>query len=393
MKINYFSKLFQFLFELFNKKSIKTNNSLLKEALYGKVKSIKIMQYNISEKFGKINKDTINLSTISVGDNSGHVNLKIFFDKAGESKEYNWYDSNDELDKKSLYKNKNQLYSEWATYDSNGDISTLNITEFDNNGTKTQSKHYNSKGNLDYIFKYNKKGHFIELTYYNSEGRIRDTKTYKYNENGKKTEEKHFEPNEKGTLQLKLTFELTYDKKRNLIREFRYYPNGFIFYEQNYKYDTNNNLIEHIDHFKDKYFFKYDLNGKEIEKIWYRHMLDDKLLKTFTTKYNEIGKQIENATHNSEGILILKETYKYDENGNKTCYLKFEPDRGVDFKILYKYDNNGYVIESKQINSEGESNYENTFKFKFDKKNNWTERIKFEYGHPKYMIERIIEYY
>lgn len=395
MKTFYFTKFFQFLNSLFFKKinnSNKTKSRFINEELYGKVKSIRIMNYNIADKFGEIIKDIIRINSLTIGDEYYNANMKIFFNKNGEGLEYNWYDSDGELESKQKY-NKKDLYDEYTFYNSKGDITEMSKTEYDDKGTKIHSKHYNSEGNLDYIFKNNEKGQNIEFTNYNSNGTVRDLNTYKYNEYGKQTEKKTYEPDENGTLQLKYTFDLVYDEKRNLIRESRYYPNGYIFYEHNYKYDDNNNLLEHIDHFQDKYIFKYDINGKEIEKIWYRHQLGNKLLKTFKSKYDENGNKIENITYNSEGNLIFKETYKYDENGNIICYTKFEPDRGYDFKISYKYDINRNVIQSKHLNSEGNSNYENTFKFKFDKKNNWIERIKYEYGRPKYMIERNIEYY
>ena len=71
--------------------------------------------------------------------------------------------------------------------------------------------------------------------------------------------------------------------------------------------------------------------------------------------------------YNSDGSLRSKDTYKYDEKGNK--------------------------IEENMYNSDGSLRSKYTYKYEFDKQGNWIKKIEFKDGIPEYILERQYEYY
>ena len=65
----------------------------------------------------------------------------------------------------------------------------------------------------------------------------------------------------------------------------------------------------------------------------------------------------------------------------------------LDTKHTYKYDEKGNIIEEKIYHSDGRFGNTYTYKYEYDKNNNWTQRIKYKNTIPRRITERIIEYY
>lgn len=106
--------------------------------------------------------------------------------------------------------------------------------------------------------------------------------------------------------------------------------------------------------------------------------------------YNEKGNKIEENYYNSNGSLIYKNTYKYDENGNKIEECHYE-DGSLDKKYTYEYDENGNKMEENWYNSD--VSLDKKYTYEYDKNNNWIQEVEYENNKPIQITERIIEYY
>lgn len=217
-------------------------------------------------------------------------------------------------------------------------------------------------------------------------------------------------------------FYILYDKEGNIIKD-NYYTNGRsskpkdirnydnkVKLDSVYEYKSNNNL-------DNNYIFKYDDRGNNIEGIWYKsdgslddrytYKYDDKgnkveykeynsdgiLEEEYTWKYNDNGNIIEKYRYNFDGKLEKEYTWKYDDNGNLVEFNIYNSDGKLEEYIILEYDDNGNLVEDIWYNSDGSIYKKYTYKFKFDKKNNWIERIEYIDDTPNSIIEREIEYY
>ena len=158
-----------------------------------------------------------------------------------------------------------------------------------------------------------------------------------------------------------------YDEKGNKIEE--------------YHYDEDGNLSS-----KDTY--EYDEKGNNIERNWYDS--DGRLGYKLIYKYNEKGNIIEENYYDSNGSLSYKTTYKYDKKGNKIEDNSYDSDGSLNSKTTYKYDEKGNMIE---YNTDGRFGEKYTYKYEYDKNNNWIQQVTYEDNKPIQITERIIEYY
>ena len=157
------------------KNNFKKKNSIEERNLFGKVKSIRSMEYDVVDKFGDIQKVNISFSI--------RFNNYEIFNKEGNVIEYNGYNSDGSLDDKYIYKyddNGNRIESNG--YNSDGSLKSKFIDKYDDNGNKIEYIRYNSDGFLDWksISKYDDKGNRIESIEDNSNGSLNYTLSYDY---------------------------------------------------------------------------------------------------------------------------------------------------------------------------------------------------------------------
>ena len=146
-------------------------------------------------------------------------------------------------------------------------------------------------------------------------------------------------------------------------------------------YDSDGNLSS-----KDTY--EYDEKGNNIEKNNYDS--DGSLNSKTTYKYDKKGNKIEDNSYDSDGSLNSKTTYKYDEKGNNIEKNNYDSDGSLNSKTTYKYDEKGNMIE---YNTDGRFGEKYTYKYEYDKNNNWIQQVTYEDNKPIQITERIIEYY
>lgn len=117
-------------------------------------------------------------------------------------------------------------------------------------------------------------------------------------------------------------------------------------------YDEKGNLIELYDgSLRNKETFKYDENGNKIEWNFYKNY--DSLYFSETYQYDEKGNQIALRRICSSLIWNYNKTYKYDENGNQIELYSYNYDGVLTFKETNKYDDNENNIEKINYQSDG----------------------------------------
>ncbi|MFA5557000.1 MAG: hypothetical protein WCY06_00040 [Flavobacteriaceae bacterium] len=245
-------------------------------------------------------------------------------------------------------------------------ISSIKHIVYNEIGNETENRDYDSNGNTlkRRTFNYDEKGKRISQSVYNPKG-LEYKESYKYDEKGNQIEWSWYNSDGK----LKSKYPCKYDEKGNLIEQSRYNSYGELKWKHTYKYDEKGNEIEESRYDSDgeldlKYTSKYDEKGNKIEESKYNP--DGELVSKTTSKYDKKGNKIEWSIYNSDGELVSKHTYEYDEKGNLTAEYNES--------LLFGTHSKSYL-------------------YKYDKKNNWIEKIWFEDNIPKQITERKIVYY
>lgn len=211
------------------------------------------------------------------------------------------------------------------------------------------------------------------ITHFNPQGNITEeiafsnVRKYKYNKIGKLIEIKEYN---KGKCFSKDTYE--YDKKGNLVLKNNYFgPNEQFSYRYIYKYDEKDNLLK---------MSTYDPDGS-LNSYWmFNH----------DNAGNVIGLKTYDSNSNIGGII----SYRYDENNNRTEVAEFDKDSTVLRHGNYtEYDNHNNSIKDSSYSVYSEYANLSYYEYKYDKNNNWTERIHFKDNKAYKVTERVIEYY
>lgn len=166
----------------------------------------------------------------------------------------------------------------------------------------------------------------------------------------------------------------------------RWYPlleNGNSTYQQRkdsvfYKYLTGVNLYNKEHRLLNKKTFSTDLNNKP------------KLTEEISFEYDELGRKVKEINHIRNGYSV----YKYLDDTN----IVREGSSFYDGKLSYSYKytfKNNYIASLWYFNAYIGGSDESfvIFKYKFDKKGNWTEIIKNVDGKDLYKWIREIKYY
>lgn len=224
--------------------------------------------------------------------------------------------------------------------------SNFNIL-FDDKGRIIKEKYYKTSGELEITSNHSYNNTYMEETDESDlNGKIQIHRSYKYNSKGEKIESSSF---------------LIYDDGGN-------FNNKMIF-----TYNDKGNLIGW-----DVYTTKNKIN----------------LQRKSIYKYDDKGNQIENNMYTSKGIPAGKETYKYDEIGNITEQIYYNNDcKTIEKKLVFKYDKEGNVILKEQYQPTDKISKKWVYKYKYDKNNNWIERVDFENENAMFILERELEYF
>lgn len=243
-------------------KNLLKENDWIRYNSKGKVKSYKIINYEATIRFGKVEK-----GNRALGEPLDGQNQECIFDNNGKIKEINYFNIIGNLESKKIY-------------------------NYDEMGRNYETNVFNQEGKLieKYTTSYNKEGKIDLENTYDSSGIRWSTVTSEYNDRGLLKETKGF-----------------------------YGNNDYVFI--NFKYDNNNLLNEEIWNAKyswsdtlyhDVVKHKYNEKGKKIESIYTISGT------RFTYNYDEKGNVIEDYWFN-DGVNIEKSRnykYEYDKKGN-----------------------------------------------------------------------------
>lgn len=233
--------LFRLPFFLRKKQQVK--NNLEKEGLKGAVKSVRKITYDAEKKFGKImkgKKKECYINTFNI------INTLIIYNEKGNMIEWNSYNSDGSLDKKSTYEynaKKNEIT--WSKHNPDGSlVDGKYVIKYDAKGNGIEKSDYNSDGSLRYKIdiEYDDQGNETEGNSYNPDGSLKYKVIVKSDKRGKEIERSKY--NYKGNLKNKITYK--YDAKGDRIEENRYkYDGSFLLkYVYKYKFDKQGNWIE-----------------------------------------------------------------------------------------------------------------------------------------------------
>lgn len=285
----------------------KTQTVWEKDGLKGKIKEVRT--YSADESSDK--------------DTKGRLKKITKYDRNGTSKETCYYDSTENLNSKSIYK-----YDEYGICIENYSYEYKNPSKKDQNDSDftnidEEGRHY--------------------------KGGLAEKRTPTYDANGRIVEWTIYEYTDK---QL---------KKKHLTKE-------------TIKYDNQGNVVERKSNGKlgNRHTFKYDDHGNMIEKCFES---DGKLRRQYIYKFDNKG----NLTVEKEYIYFQKDKeesenfYKYDKKGNKIQSKKFFSSGGYPLIKTYKYDGNSNLIEAGVESRNISVNYKESYQY--DEKGNKTECI------------------
>ena len=141
-------------------------------------------------------------------------------------------------------------------------------------------------------------------------------------------------------------------------------------------------------------FVSESCSNEKIENDWTKDNLKGKVL-----SYSEFSYQAESQFGNiKKGKRERSSSYldyqkKFDEKGNVIKLNFYNSDGSLANKRSWEYDKNGNVIELNDYNSDGSAFEKETFKYEYDERGNWHTSIHSEGQTPKYILERVYEYY
>jgi hypothetical protein len=194
-------------------------------------------------------------------------------------------------------------------YAADGSIESTIACDYDKNNNLVLMNGVNADGtSFREVTSYDKNGNRLELYHYLPDGTYKFKKSFTHDSNGKEIEIDWYGH---GKLIAKVFY--VYDGE-NLIKETESSPKAELVYTWNYKYDTNNNLVEAVQIMPDNTIMK---------KIAYTFGNDNQLIK----KISYSGEEIENS-----------KTFEYNENGLLLFQSDFNPFGNISIKYRYTYE-------------------------------------------------------
>jgi YD repeat-containing protein len=217
---------------------------------------------------------------------------------------------------------------------------------YNEKGFKTITILYNPVSNapstLRYVYSYNDQGFIIEKNEKFDDQSNSYRFTYVYDDAGNLLEEYYYESDSIATT--KYVYE--YDEKGNRIGSKTYEPLDSLTHRRIFKYDGLQRRIETTlkdaeNNILRKWWFTYDKNNNLIEQKEYSGSNESTTKTTF--KYDKFGNTTETVFYDAEDEVELKFNYEYtyDTNGNwvKRVYSKNDVPSFILERIMEYYEN------------------------------------------------------
>jgi hypothetical protein len=266
----------------FSLKEKHKKNDLEQYGYRGTVKSVRMIDYLVEDKFGELIKTIKTIDLYVLFNSKGYRIQSIVYPNDIElnkpvSTEIHKYDDKEQMVEtitlkpdsslkiRTIYKydnNGNKIEECW--FDPDGSVSMKYFFIYGNNRNKSEERWCRADSSIvcKYIFKYDEKDNLIESDCVQPNGSLKSKKICKYDNNGNLLEENYIKP--EGNL------EIRYDNKGNMIERKSHKSDGSILEDCFFKNDNRGNEIEAnwlISKNSFKYTYKYDVRGNWIQKI------------------------------------------------------------------------------------------------------------------------------
>lgn len=191
-------------------------------------------------------------------------------------------------------------------------------------------------------------------------------------------------------------YELKYEnnKLKEIKKTENYKSNNLQLYPKNtslikYNYDDRNRLIEVAE---------YDKNGDNQRKVIYEYANNSEKIISKTIFEEQIVKEARTYEHENG---FVTESYKDDTfhfsnkiqlNENEKAISEEDISDKNGFLTLFYYDKFQNLIKQEQLNKLTKQKTIFEYKYKYDEKNNWTQKISIVNKKPEFIIERKIIY-
>lgn len=194
---------------------------------------------------------------------------------------------------------------------------------------------------------YDSYGTQISTKRYTNDVLTESTTTHATYVDGKLTERKTFYDN--GRLMSHFTYEYDSNGNPTAYIEYSVYKEGVESGRDTFIYDDQGKKIEQISVSYSidvtlHYYFTYDANGNEIEKVCYNNDVESSRWKTTY----DAQERILEVTYYSKGELISRGTHLYDEQGYRIGYESHNANGDLVFKSTITYE----LIEVSQEDAE-----------------------------------------
>ena len=246
---------------------------------------------------------------------------------------------------------------------------------------------YDTDARSSHISFYNKDGYVIKNTFLNEDGLNNSINSYEYSKN--KTIKKDIHS---ADLSLYSKTSYQYNDSMQLIKKIVFDDNGNIIETKKYKNNSNGNKIKITTYDKFNIMTSIEENTFDesfniIKKTIYNE--DREIIELIKVEILESKKKKIERHYDKDGELSKVLTFKNSNIKSKELY-KYDK---IIKKFIYEDDNYGNIYKNSIFKNNGDTIKIYSYEYKYDKKNNWIERVFFEDGKPIGITERKISYY
>lgn len=164
---------------------------------------------------------------------------------------------------------------------------------------------------------------------------------------------------------------------------------------RNMNFDSEGRLTETVHYWKhqvmQRELFTFGADGKlEGGEVY---GFEGALLGNYEIGLNELGKMVEQRLIAKDGKTLWRNTFAYDNNGNRTEHATYDTDGNLTGRTLTVYDVDGLLLSTETKGSDNSTAKKLTHDHEnFDSNGNWLRRIDRNNGKVVSMIEREINY-
>jgi YD repeat-containing protein len=262
-------------------------------------------------------------------DANGNVLVESKFDSDGELEEKNSYQ----------YESHGKLIEHVLLYAAE-DVTEKRILKRDDKGKLLEEiKYYGDDSGERTTYSYDEKENLVERKQYDEEGEFQSQETFSYDDKGSLTEHKKMDRN--GKVEEHRTF--SKNETDHTISENEFNASGTLVSKTMIKFDNAGKELSSVQTTADGKLISgattvYDEKGNVLEK-----QFKDFYSKTIRYSYDENNRCITNELFDGNGMLIRKNLYGYDEEGNVIAEQTYEMDttrggRDKHFGTRYEYE-------------------------------------------------------